>query len=512
MYFRAPFYSTRGVVASEHPLASVVGANVLRSGGNAVDASVAVGFTLSVVLPHLSGLGGDFFAILRDPSDNIYVINGSGYSPRKLSIEYMRELGFKSMPIHSVHSITIPGMVDGLYGLWKKFGSIDWKKLISPAIKIAKEGFPASRSLCRAIRIFSDKLVEDRGSRITYLNKGIPSEGDIIGFKGLAKALELIADNARSFYEGDIAVKIVDYLNSLGGIVDLDDFKNYHHEFQSPIKIYYKGKIIYEMPPNSQGITTLHIMKLLEDFDFNKINSKSTDRIKLFIEAAKIAYHIRDRFISDPNFMTVQVDDLLSHKFIRSMRKMKIEKQNANASTNVDTTFYAIADSEGWLLSCIQSIFHHFGSYITEPTYNITLNSRGSSFALVDDHVNKLEPNKKPLHTLSAIILKDDLKWMAIGLSGGHYRPLLHAQILNSIIDYKMHPQVAIEHPRFRWHPFSDKIEYETGYHGKVIDGFKLKALNYPSRMGVAAIVELKGKLRAGYTDIRGDGIPIGLE
>jgi len=512
MYFRAPFYSTRGVVASEHPLASVVGVNVLRSGGNAVDACVAVGFALSVVLPHLSGLGGDFFAILRDPNDNIYVVNGSGWSPRNLTVDYMRGLGFESMPIHSVYSITVPGMVDGLYGLWRRFGSLDWSELIRPAIKIASEGFPASRSLCRAIGVLSDRLAGDYGSRVTYLGNGVPSEGDIIGFKGLGKALELIADDARSFYEGDVAVRIVDYLKSLGGVMDLDDFRNYRHEFQEPIKIGYRGRIVYEMPPNSQGVTTLHLIKLLEDFDFSRMDSKSVDRIRIFIEAAKIAYYVRDRFVGDPKFMAVTVDDLLSHEFIGDMKKMEIKDLNNSFSRDADTTFYAIADNEGWLLSCIQSIFHHFGSYITEPTYNITLNSRASSFTLNDDHVNRLEPNKKPLHTLSAVILKDDLRWMAIGLSGGHYRPLLHAQLLNSVIDYGMHPQEAIEHPRFRWLPFSDEIEYELGYEGESLSGFELKALNYPSRAGVAALVELRGKLRAGYTDIRGDGMAIGLE
>ncbi|RLE53472.1 MAG: gamma-glutamyltransferase [Candidatus Methanomethylicota archaeon] len=512
MYFRAPFYSTRGVVASEHSLASVVGMNVLRRGGNAVDACVATSFTLSVVLPHLSGLGGDFFAILRDPDGKIYVVNGSGWSPRRLTIDYMRELGFKSMPTHDVYSITIPGLVDGLYGLWRRFGSLDWSELVRPAIKIAGGGFPASRSLCRAIRVLSGKLIRDCGSRITYLGNGVPSEGDIIAFKGLAEALKLIADDARNFYEGDIAVKIVDYLKSLDGVMDLDDFRSYHHEFQEPIKIDYRGRTVYEMPPNSQGVTTLHLIKLLEDFDFSGIDSKSIDRIKLFIEAAKIAYHVRDKFVSDPKFIAVTVDDLLSHKFIDNMKKMEVKDLNNASSGNGDTTFYAIADGEGWLLSCIQSIFHNFGSYITEPTYNITLNCRAASFKLNDNHVNKLEPNKKPLHTLSAILLKDDSRWMAIGLSGGHYRPLLHVQLLNSIIDYGMHPQVAIEHPRFRWIPFSDKIEYELGYKGGSLSGFKLKTLNYPSRMGVAAMVELREKLKAGYTDIRGDGMAIGLE
>lgn len=512
MYFRAPFYSKHGVVASEHPLASIVGANVLRSGGNAVDASVAVGFTLSVVLPHLSGLGGDFFAIIKDPNDNIYVINGSGYSPRGLTLEFMMERGFNAMPIHSSYSITIPGMVDGIYGLWSKFGSIDWEKLIQPAIRIASKGFPTTRSLCNALKNYCDKLANDYGSRTTYLSGSLPSEGDVIGFKGLAKALELISDDPRNFYEGDIAVRIIDYLKSKGGVIELDDFKNYHHEWQNPIKINYRDKIIYEMPPNSQGVTTLHIIKLIEDIDFNRINCKSIDRIKVLVDASKAAYYIRDKFVSDPKAMKIHVNEMLSAKFIDKMKKMQMGSLDEKTLKDADTTFYAIADSEGWLISCIQSIFHHFGSCITEPTYNITLNSRASSFSLDYEHVNRLEPRKKPLHTLSAIILKDDLKWIGIGLSGGNYRPLLHAQLLNLIIDYKMHPQASIEHPRFRWQPYTNIIEYEAGFKGKEINDYQLRQVEYPSRIGVAAIVELKGKVKAGYTDIRGDGLPIGLE
>jgi gamma-glutamyltranspeptidase/glutathione hydrolase len=509
MYFKPPFYSLHGVVASEHPLASMVGASVLRDGGNAVDATVAMGFSLSVVLPHLSGLGGDFFALLMDPDGHVYFLNGSGYAPRRLTLDFMLSLDLPLMPAHGVYSISIPGMVDGLYNLWRKFGRLEWSRLVFPSVKIA-HGFPATRSLCSTISRLKDELVKDKGSRETYLTSyKVPREGDVISLKGLAKALELISSNPRCFYEGEIAESIVEYVNSLGGVLELEDFKDYRSEFDDPISIEYRGSRVYEMPPNTQGITTLHILKLLEDFNLKMFNSKSIDRVKITVDVARIAYTIRDRYVTDMRFMDLTVGELLSDRFIETMKTML--STTVKGFDNCDTTFFAVADNDGWIVAAIQSIFHNFGSYVTEPNFNITLNSRASSFSLDKDHINKLEPRKKPLHTLSAVLMDRGGSRMAIGISGGHYRPLFHSQILTNIADYDLHPQEAIEHPRFQWNINTNLVECEEGYSGNSIVGYELKKLGYPTRMGVAAIVEVKDGLKAGYTDIRGDGLPIGL-
>ncbi|MEM2586820.1 MAG: gamma-glutamyltransferase family protein [Candidatus Bathyarchaeia archaeon] len=497
-----------GVVSSEHPLASMVGASVLKE-GNAVDATVSIGFSLSVVLPHLSGLGGDFFALVMDPNGRVHFLNGSGYAPGKLTLDFMRRLGFSSMPSHGVYSISIPGMVDGLYKLWRRFGSLDWSKLVLPAIKIAY-GFPATKSLCEAISNLKDELMKDRGSRETYLSGNkVPSEGDIISFKGLAKALEMVSSDPRSFYEGEIAESIVDYVNSLGGVLELEDFKRYSSEFGDPLSIEYRGKRVYEMPPNAQGITTLHILRLLEDLDLKEIPPNSMRRIKIMVDNAKVAYGVRDMYVTDPRYMNLRGHDLLSDDFIGRMRNSML-RVNEKSINGADTTFFAVAD-DGWLVAAIQSIFHNFGSYITEPKFNITLNSRASSFSLDEEHINRLEPYKKTLHTLSAVILECSERLMAIGISGGHYRPLFHSQLITNIIDYGFHPQEAIEYPRFRWNPGTNLVECEEGYDNHPIAGYEVRKLPYPARMGVAAIVEIKERLRAGYADTRGDGLPIGI-
>ncbi|MEM2849181.1 MAG: gamma-glutamyltransferase, partial [Candidatus Bathyarchaeia archaeon] len=271
----------------------------------------------------------------------------------------------------------------------------------------------------------------------------------------------------------------------------------------------YRGRRVYEMPPNTQGITTIHIIKLLEDFDLKSLQSKSIDRIKTIVDVAKTAYDIRNQYVTDARFMGLTVHELLSDKFIETVKTTlnTTEKEFDDG----DTTFFAVADSDGWVVSAIQSIFHNFGSYITEPNFNITLNSRASSFSLDLNHINRLEPRKKPLHTLSAVLMDNGESRRAIGISGGHYRPLFHSQLITNIVDYGLHPQEAIEHPRFQWNPNTTLIECEEGYIGSSIAGYELKKLGYPARMGVAAIVEAKGCLKAGYTDIRGDGLPIGV-
>ncbi len=520
MTYGSPFYSLRGVVASEHPLASVIGTEVLRKGGNAVDAAIATSFALTVVLPHLGGIGGDFFALVRDPNGRIHFINGSGPAPRRLNRALILRQGYESMPTHGPFSISVPGLVDGLHLLWKKFGSIEWRDLIIPAAKLARDGFPVSRSLSGALTTLREELVRDYGSRMTYYPRGFtPRVGEVISFEGLARALECVSEDPRCFYESDVAEKLVSYVKSLGGVLELTDLKNYRAEVGDPIRTEFRGKLVYEMPPNTQGITTLHLLRLLEDADLSRVKPLSPQRLWLYLSAARVAYRIRDQYITDPRYMRVSISELLSHKFIdglkeelRKVLEEEIEEGESSVSGG-DTTFFAVADSEGWIVAGIQSLFYPFGSYVTEPTYGVTLNSRASSFSLTLDHVNCLEPGKKTMHTLSAmIVVGGDEDVLALGLSGGHFRPLLHAELLTNIIDYGMDPQEAIEHPRFIWHLWTRKVDYEEGYSTEGLRNYELRKLAYPSRLGVAAAVELKGKVIAGYTDIRGDGIPVGLE
>ncbi len=256
MPYKSPFYFTSGVVASEHPIASLIGARVLEE-GNSVDAAIATSLALAVTLPHLGGLGGDYFALLRSPDGRVYFVDGSGYAPKRLTREFLLEKGYSSMPSHGPLSINVPGMVDALYLMWRKWGSIEWRKLVGYAAKIADKGFAVTRGLTSFLEKLYGELSRDPGSRETYYSRGVLGEGELISFKGLAKALYLIGEDPRSFYEGEIARRITEYVEGLGGVLGLEDMKNYKASIGDSLSITYRDRIIYEMPPPTQGITTL---------------------------------------------------------------------------------------------------------------------------------------------------------------------------------------------------------------------------------------------------------------
>ncbi|MEM2004954.1 MAG: gamma-glutamyltransferase family protein [Zestosphaera sp.] len=504
--FRTPFYSLKGVVASESPLASAIGVRVLESGGNAVDASVATSLALSVTLPHLGGLGGDFFALVKDLNGNVVFVNGSGYAPSRMSIEHLKTLGLSEVPVEGPLSAVVPGMIDGLRVMWSKFGTLEWSKLVDLVIRSVKEGFPITPSLATALNNLKGSLLRDEGSRRTYFAATqFYMSGDLVRFDGMVRTLEAIRENPRNFYDGDVALKISEYVRSLGGLISYEDMHSFKAELGEPIRLQFDGMTIYEMPPNTQGVTTLHLLKLLRNADTG--SSTSIRRLTAYLRAFETAYRIRDTYVGDPRYMSVSVDHLLSDEFLNNAVGGKSLKPRGEG----DTTYFTVVDKEGLVVSGIQSLFYPFGSKVTEPTYGITLNCRASSFNLMPGHPNSLAPLKKPLHTLSAMIIVTEKKEMTLGLSGGHFRPQLHAEIFENIFKHKMSPQEAIEHPRFIWHPGTQIIELEEGFEEGEVGGYSLRKTKYPSRLGVAAAAEVFGsRVKAGYVDIRGDGLALG--
>lgn len=504
--FRVPFYSSEGVVASETTLASSIGVKVLELGGNAVDASVAVSLMLSINIPHLGGLGGDFFALIKDPQGRITFINGSGYAPSSMTLEFIKSLGLKEVPLEGPLSVVVPGMIDGLRVMWEELGSLEWGKIVDLVINSIKKGFPISPSFATALNNFKDVLIKDVGSRKTYYsNIQYYTPGQLVRFDNIVKALDLIKENPRYFYEGDIAIKISEYVRSLGGVISYEDMRNYSASIEEPIKLNLDRITVYEMPPNTQGVTTLQLLKLLEKERVDKPNSIS--RLRMYVNLFKTAYKLRDLYVGDPRYMSVKIDDLLN---INSLHDNS-SKQGGDSHTDGDTTYFALIDREGTIVSGIQSLFYPFGSKITEPTYGVTLNSRASSFNLTPNHPNSLAPLKKPLHTLSAMIVLTEDKEIALGLSGGHFRPQLHAEIFQNMFKYGMNLQEAIEYPRFIWYPGTNTIEFEEGFEEGIIEGHTLRKVKYPSRLGVAAAAEIRGSVKASYVDVRGDGLALGL-
>ncbi len=517
MVYKYPQSSSDGIVASENGNASFLGGMILSEGGNAVDAAVVTSLTLAITLPHLGGLGGDFFALVKIGSEIVF-IDGSGPSPAELSITYMARMGYKQMPSRGPFTITVPGMIDSLYTMWRRYGKLEWNYLVRLVSEFAKKGFLTPYSLAMAIKRNYDILSIDPGSARTFL--GISKPYIHARFEGASEALNLIADDHRSFYEGDIARKISSYVRDRGGALKVDDLASYKARIVNPLKLEYKGCIVYEGPPPTQGATTLYMLKILDNYyrgELELTRPNSYERVELLAKLVHPAYLLRDKYITDPSFMDIDPYNLLDDELIKTALEESTKPRNSLTSKQQgigDTTFFAIGDKDGNLVAGIQSLYNHFGSGLTEPYYQIPLNNRGSDFSLDYNHTNRLEPQKRTLHTLSAMIIDCGEKIYAIGTSGGHYRPQLHWWFLTNILHYSMSIQEAIEYPRFlldvrnRVAIYEEGIKVEEDF--KLKYGYKLQQLKYPSRTGVASILELSpGSILVGGTDTRGEGVAV---
>ncbi|MEB3806317.1 MAG: gamma-glutamyltransferase family protein [Desulfurococcales archaeon] len=502
-------YGRKLGVATEEPLASAAAARVLFLGGNAVDASVAASLVLGVVAPHLGGLGGDYFALIRTPDGRVDYVNGSGHAPRGLKRELFLDRGLRSVPPRGPLSPTVPGMIDALYRMWRRHGSMEWRDLVEPAIRLAREGFPAPPSLAKAIKTHASELAKDPGSRRTYLENTPMEPGTTVKFEGLARLLEEIAGDPRSFYEGSPAERIEEYLAERGGVLALDDMRTYEAAFEDPVNASYHGWTVWEMPPNTQGITTLHMLKVLEQW---RLPRDPRSRLYYILSAAGVVYEARDRELGDPRYMKMNVEELLSEDYIGMMRSIaargppECARLAGASSGDGDTTHYTVMDGDGMIVSGIQSLFQPFGSMVTEPVYQVTLHGRASGFTLQPGRPNTLEPGKKPLHTLSAVIAVAGDRILSLGVSGGHFRPQQHAFLVTSVVDHGYSIGEAIALPRLLWTPWTCRLTVDPGVGAwGVPPGYEVVA----GRTGVAnGLYSWPGGL-AVATDYRGDGYPV---
>jgi len=514
MVLKAPFMGLSGGVSSEHPLASIAGCQVLREGGNAVDASVAVSLTLAVTQPHLGSLGGDFFALIYESSSGkVHCINSSGWSPKRLSNQFLEEAGLKGIPITSPHAVVVPGLINGLQKIHERFGTVKFNKITEPSITLAEEGFPVSSGLSKAIRRSREKLTDPFARNLFFRNESPLAPGEIIVQKSLAKVLRSLASDPRTFYEGWIAESLCEFLNSKGGVFELADFEDFEGEWVEPLKVTYRDFEVYEISPNSQGATTLIALNVLENFDLQAFNPLGSKRIHLFVETAKRAYLDKNRYLADPRFVEVPLEKILSKSHGKELAET-IEETSVSFDSSLrpgDTTNFVVIDKDGNIVSAIQSLFHGFGSGLMDPKTGILLNSRASYFNLSGP--NRLEPRKRPLHTLSSVIaISEDDEILAVGTSGGDYRPQQHVLLLTNIIDYGLDLQSAVELPRFLWNGKAEII-IEEGFRNlddlKKI-GHQPVVRGYPDGTGVAHCGVKKGKVAVLSADIRGDGLPAG--
>jgi gamma-glutamyltranspeptidase/glutathione hydrolase len=465
-------------VTSDHPLASAAGAEVLRKGGNAVDAAVTMAAVLSVVRPHMNGPGGDGFILYREArTGKVYALNGSGGAGSKATPEFFTSRKLDSVPYQGIMSVSVPGAVRMWEDVLTRFGTIKLSAALAPAIGYATKGFPVSNRLSSDIMESRRLIAADSVlSRIYLVNGAAPAPGTILKEPELGHTLSLIAaQGADVFYKGEIASKIAAYMEREGGTVTAADLAAHKSEWTDPIETTYHGHRVLAFPPNSQGFAFLEELNIAESYDLKAMGQNSDRYVHTLVEAARAAYADRDALLADPRFSKVPVADVLSKQHAASVRARIGEKASALAADtardgNGDTIYLAVVDAQGNAVSWIQSNFAAFGSGKMVPGTGIVLHNRGSLYTLDPKHPNVVAPHKRPYHTLSpAMMLNADGSLAAVfGTPGGDGQPQTLIQILNNVLLFNMSAQQAVEAPR--WRAFGTRVGIETSIGAAVRD------------------------------------------
>jgi len=528
MHPTQPLLASEAIVASAHPLASLAGIRVLQEGGNAFDAAIAVNAVLNVTQPHMCGVGGDIFYLIYSSKEGcVRFLNGSGRAAKKASIEYYLAKGLKRIPYHGPLScVTVPGCVSGWEALNKEYGSKDMRDLLCFAIKYAIKGFPISKGLATAIEQVANTEVHPSWAKV-YLPLGRkPREGEVLVQKDLGKSLTVIAEDGAVAFYSMLAEEI--RKNEPEILLTEEDFRAHACQWSEPISTEYRGYTVYETPPNTQAIAALIALNVLNGFNLEEKAHISAETIHILVEATRLAYEDRAKYIADPSFFDVPLEHLLSKEHADALRS-RISMTSAlpyavgTAEDQGDTTYFAVVDRDRNCVSCVQSLYHPFGSHIVVEGTGVVLHNRGAYFTLEKGHHNKLEPGKRPFHTLCAsITLKDGEPRIILGSMGGDGQPQTHIQILSSIIDYGSNVQKAIYLPRW-FLPGSIYEKHkvlliEGRFPSRVVEGLKTRGHRvktvepFSSLMGHAQgiMISRDKKVLYGGADPRGDGLPIG--
>ncbi|QSX40199.1 gamma-glutamyltransferase [Shewanella cyperi] len=456
---RSEVYAVNGMAATSQPLATQVALDVLKQGGNAVDAAIAANAMLGLVEPTGAGIGGDLFAIVWSAKDKkLYGLNGSGRSPKSLTLQMLKDKGLDYLPPYGPLPVSVPGAVDGWFELHDKFGKLPMQAILAPAISYGREGFPVSELIAYYLKGSVSRLGQFPGFRETYMPNGrMPGVGEIMRNPALSDTYDKIAKGGRdAFYKGDIARTIAAYIKEQGGYLSYEDLAEHHSEWVEPVSANYRGYDVWELPPNGQGIAALQILKTLEPFDLKAMGRDSAEFVHHFVEAKKLAFADRAKFYADMAFAKVPVDGLISADYNRQ-RAGLIDPQRAAKSVEPgnpnlqhgDTVYLTTADGEGNMVSLIQSNYRGMGSGMTPPGLGFVLQDRGQLFDLTPGRANSYAPGKRPFHTIiPAFVTKDGKPWLSFGVMGGATQPQMHAQILINLIDFGMNLQEAGDAPR----------------------------------------------------------------
>lgn len=519
---RSEAFGVSGMAATSHPQATLAAVEVLRAGGNAVDAAVAAAALLAVVEPTQTGIGGDCFVLLKREGQRIVAINGSGAAPAAESAERHIEGGVTELDSESAHAVTVPGAVRTWARLVEDHGTFDWTRLLAPAIAAAENGYPVTERLARDWGLQVAKLSRHAAAASIFLPGGLPpTAGDLHVQRELGRALRDVSKQGPDvFYEGWIAEDIVSTLRSMGGVHTRDDLAAFRPRYVTPISSGYRGFDLWECPPNGSGVTALAMASLLERFDISRFAPVSVERFHLQSEIARLAYAERDLLVCDPDTGKTPVEHLISPARATALQdRISLDARLVDVSPlpapeHKDTVFLTVVDRDRTVVSFINSIFDDFGSGIVAPKSGILLHNRGSGFVLEPGHPNALAGGKRPMHTiLPAMLTRDDEVVLSFGVTGGHFQPIGQIQILSNLIDYGMSVQEAIDLPRM--FARGDVFHVEGPVPRDVVEG--LRALGHrparaPNPLGTAQAIWIdrkRGLLRGG-ADPRRDGIAIG--
>ena len=456
-YGRSMVITQQGLAATSQTLASQAAAQILAKGGSAVDAAIAANAVLGVVEPMMNGLGGDLFVLYWDAKTGKTVgLNASGPAPRALSPEFLGKQGVKTMPGRGIHSVTVPGAVDGWAKMHERYGKLAWKDLFQSAIAYAEQGHPVAEALQEAWTANAPRLRDDTESVRIFLPGGRPpKEGELFRNPEMSRALRIVADKGRdALYKGEIAAAILKTSQRLGGTMTAQDLASYASEWVTPISTDYRGWRVYELPPNGQGLAALEMLNIMETAPATPLGAFSASEMHKRIEAMKLAYADVRRYVADPHTYDSPVEQMLSKDYARK-RAALINPGKANCNvppgqpvTN-DTTYLTVVDKDGNIASWIQSLYANFGSGVTVDGMGFLLHNRGALFTLESTHPNVLAGGKRPFSTIIPAFMERGDLHVGFGIMGGANQPLAHAQFVSNIVDYGMNIQAALEAPRF---------------------------------------------------------------
>lgn len=527
---RSEVIAQNGMACTSQPLATQVALDILKAGGNAIDAAIAANAVLGLVEPTGNGMGGDLFAIVWDAkTQKLYGLNASGRSPYNLKLNYFKENGYEKIPSLGPLPVSVPGCVDGWFELHNKFGKLPMTEVLSPAIDYATNGFPLTELIAYYWGGSTQALKRFPGFEEIFMPGGkAPKKGEVFKNPYLANTLQLVVEGGRdAFYKGEIAEKIVSYVKEQGGFLSMRDFEDHTSEWVEPISTNYRGYNVWELPPNGQGTAALQILNILENYDIAKMGFGSTEYMHVFIEAKKLAFEDRAKYYSDMDFNKLPIDRLISKEYGKERAELINVDHAARAYPageleKGNTIYLTTADKDGNMVSLIQSNYRGMGSGMTPGKLGFILQDRGELFALEEGHMNVYEPHKRPFHTIiPAFITKDGKPYVSFGLMGGAMQPQGHAQIICNLIDFGMNLQEAGDAPRINHggssQPTGEKmtdggtVSLESGFSYQTIRGLLSKGhkINYAkgSYGGYQAILwDEVNKVYYGASESRKDG------